>query len=149
MLVFLISVAVVMGVASCIQGATNGALSARIGLPTAVLLNAILVLACALCLWLCAPRRGASEFPTQWYLYLGGLYGLTIIAGAAFAYPRLGAAATTALMIAAQLATALLIDGYGIGTEPVAVTPVRLLGAVLLLVGAVLVLWPKLVGAPS
>jgi transporter family-2 protein len=77
--------------------------------------------------------------------YLGGLFGLAIIAGAAFAFPRLGAGATVALMVAAQLGTALLLDHFGATGERLALTPARLSGAVLLLAGALLVLWPRLV----
>jgi len=67
-----------------------------------------------------------------------------IIAGAAFAYPRLGAGPTTALMVAAQLGTALALDHYGLPSGKVPVTPMRLVGAAFLLVGALLVLWPRL-----
>ena len=75
---------------------------------------------------------------------VGGAYGLFIIAGAAFAYPRLGAGPTTALMVAAQLTTALVLDHYGLPAGKVEVTPMRLVGAGLLFAGAVLVLWPRL-----
>lgn len=140
----LVILAAVMGAASAVQGATNATLSGRIGLRTAVFVNALVVCAGASIAWLAAPRALRSDPASPWWLYTGGVYGLTIIAGAAFAFPRLGAGATTAWMVAAQLATALALDHYGIPGGRVAVTPVRLVGAGLLLVGAVLVLWPKL-----
>jgi len=140
----LIVLALVMGIASAVQGASNGALSGRIGLSSAVLLNALVVFGVALAAWLATPRGEGSLAGHPWYLYLGGLYGLTIIAGAAYAFPRLGPGPTTALMVSAQLATALTLDHLGLPKEKLAVTPLRLVGVAFLIVGALLVLWPKL-----
>ena len=143
----LVALAVFMGCASAVQGATNGLLSGRVGLGTAVWINALVVATGATLLWLVLPRGPtASAGSIPWYLYLGGCYGLVIIAGAAFAFPRLGAGPTTGWMIAAQLTTALVLDHYGVPSGRIEVTPVRIVGAVLLLAGAVLVLWPKLAG---
>ena len=71
------------------------------------------------------------------------MLGLYIIASAAFCFPRLGPGPTMALVVAAQLAVALAFDHFGIGAEPLPVTPVRLAGAALLVAGALLVLWPR------
>jgi transporter family-2 protein len=147
----LVLLALGMGFASCIQGATNGTLAARTGLWTAVLINAAVVFAGAVTLWVW--HRGGTvadgDAARPWYLFLGGCYGLFIIAGAAFAFPRLGAGPTTALMIAAQLTLALAFDHLGIPGRPMPLSPARLLGAVLLFAGALLVLWPKLGAADS
>lgn len=140
----LICLAVLMGIASAVQGATNGTLAVRVGLATAVWINALVVVSGATLIWLVSPRAPAATSPSPWFLYLGGVYGLVIIGGAAFAFPRLGAGPTTALMVAAQLATALVLDHLGLPGEKIDVTPSRLLGAVLLVVGSMLVLWPKL-----
>ncbi len=156
MIWILVFLALCMGIASTVQGATNGTLSGRIGLSSAVFVNAAVVFAIAFAAWLFTRRGFASEpaspswlgFASQpaspWWLYVGGAYGLFIIAGAAFAFPRLGAGPTTALMVAAQLGTALVLDHFGIGVGKIAVTPMRLVGALFLLVGALLVLWPRL-----
>ena len=141
---FPVALALAVGVALAAQGATNGTLAGRIGLTSAVLVNATVVFVGAVVIWLCARRGFASSPPSPWWLYAGGAYGLFIIAGVAFAFPRLGAGPTTALMIAAQLGTALVLDHHGIPSGKIAVSPVRLVGAALLLVGAVLVLWPRL-----
>lgn len=140
----LVLLALCMGAASTVQGATNGTLSGRIGLSSAVLVNAAVVFAVALAAWLFTRRGFATEPASPWWLYVGGAYGVFIIAGAAFAFPRLGAGPTMALMVAAQLGTALALDHFGIGVGKFAVTPVRLVGALFLLVGALLVLWPRL-----
>jgi transporter family-2 protein len=145
----LIVLALCMGIASAVQGATNGALTGRIGLSSAVWLNALVVMIGATLFYFVLPRGAASGAPGvigPWYLYAGGCYGLFIIAGAAFAFPRLGAGPTTALMVAAQLTTALALDHLGLPSAKLAVTPLRLVGVALLLAGAVLVLWPRLAG---
>lgn len=145
----LILLALGMGFASCTQGATNGTLAARTGLWTAVLINAAVVFAGALTLYVW--HKGGTVSDPQpgrpWFLFVGGCYGLFIIAGAAYAFPRLGAGPTTALMIAAQLTLALAFDHFGIPVSRSPLTASRALGALLLLVGALLVLWPKLVQA--
>jgi transporter family-2 protein len=140
----LVALALSIGVAMAAQGATNGTLAGRVGLASTVLVNATVVFAGAVVVWLCARRGVESVAPSPWWTYAGGAYGLFIIAGAAFAFPRLGAGPTTALMIAAQLTTALALDHFGVPSGKIAASPVRILGVVLLLAGAVLVLWPRL-----
>ena len=59
----------------------------------------------------------------------------TIIAG-----PRLGAAALLALVVLGQLATSLLVDHFGwLGFPQHPLTPLRLLGALLLFGGMLLI----------
>lgn len=141
----LICLAVLMGIALAVQGATNGSLAGRIGLASAVWINALVVVTGATIFWLASPRvPAAAATPAPWFLYVGGAYGLVIIAGAAFAFPRLGAGPTTALMVAAQLSTALVLDHLGLSGGKIDVTPGRIVGALLLCAGALLVLWPRL-----
>jgi transporter family-2 protein len=142
--ILLFVLALLMGCAATVQGATNGTLAGRTNLPTAVFINALVLFAAAGCVWLFARRGFVSDPPSPWYLDLGGFYGLVIIAGVAFAFPRIGAGPTTALMMTAQLVTAMVFDHLGLQNGRIVVTPARLLGAALLVAGAVLVLWPKL-----
>jgi transporter family-2 protein len=145
MQIFLFVLALLMGCAASIQGATNATLAGRTSLAAAVFLNALVLVVAAGLVWLVSRKGFATDPPSPWYLYLGGFYGLVIIAGAAFAFPRIGAGPTTALMMAAQLSMALVLDHLGFPGGRIDVTPARLLGAVLLFAGALLVLWPKLV----
>jgi transporter family-2 protein len=67
--------------------------------------------------------------------------GAVIVFSITVAGPRIGVVATTSFLIAAQLSLAAVIDRYGwFGVERVAVTWPRMLGIVLLLVGATLTL---------
>lgn len=146
---FLIVLALAIGVASAVQGTTNGILGGRIGVASAVWINAAIVLVGATIVSLAVPRGATSGPSSPWFLYIGGGCGLVIIAGAAFAFPRLGAGPTTALWVAAQLTTALVLDHFGLPNGRVEVTPSRIVGAALLFAGAALVLWPKIRGGGS
>jgi transporter family-2 protein len=73
--------------------------------------------------------------------WLGGLLGATYVASVTILGPRLGGMTMVALVIAGQLLVALVVDQYGIlGYPQIAVTPTRLLGAALLLAGALLIM---------
>lgn len=74
------------------------------------------------------------------YAWLGGAYGAFFVVAAAYSAPRIGVAATVTLLIAGQIVAALLLDQLGLfGMAQRSVTPVRLLGAVLVFAGVVLV----------
>lgn len=72
---------------------------------------------------------------------LAGALGLAIIAGAAFALPRVGIAAGLATIILGQMVVALLVDTFGWGgAPPLPLRLERLAGVALLLLGTWLVL---------
>jgi len=75
---------------------------------------------------------------------LAGVLGLGIIAGMAFALPRVGIAAGLATIIFGQMLVALLVDtlGWG-GAPPIPLRLGRLAGLGLLLMGAWLILPPR------
>ncbi len=141
----LVVLAFALGVLSIVQNVTNGVVSGRIGLWTTMVVNTGVLFAGSLVFW--SMNRGwnaMGEGKTPWYLLIGGFWGLAFLAGAAFVVPRLGAGPATALMVAGQLILALVFDHFGVPSERLPMTPMRLVGAILLMVGAVLVLWPKL-----
>jgi transporter family-2 protein len=70
-----------------------------------------------------------------------GALGLLIIAGAAYALPRIGIAAGLATIILGQMVVALLVDTFGWGgAPPLPLRIERLAGLVMLLIGTWLVL---------
>src|SRR5262249_5377410 len=131
-MLFWIVVAAAVGIAICLQGATNGALGARIGIAAAVAVNLAIAPPGALAGWYVGPRAEQAP-PPAWWMWLGGLYGLCILAGAAFVFPRLGVGPATAIVVTAQLLTSLWLDHVGWFGERIALSPARLLGAALLL----------------
>jgi transporter family-2 protein len=76
----------------------------------------------------------------QWYYLLGGLLGAIYVANALVAVGSIGAGGVAAATIAGQLTASVVADRLGVlGLEQISITPARVLGVVLLLVGTVLV----------
>ncbi len=76
-----------------------------------------------------------------WYAYAPGLLGLILVAGLAFAVPRLGTSAALTGAVAGQTAISLVWDQLGLfGLARVPIDAVRIVGAILLVVGVVLIL---------
>jgi bacterial/archaeal transporter family-2 protein len=74
------------------------------------------------------------------FLWTGGLLGATWVGVTTAAAPKLGAAAMIALIIAGQMCASLVIDAYGLLSFPVQeITVPRVLGALLLIAGVVLI----------
>ena len=95
------------GIAGAAQASISGALGRRVGTVGAagfgVVLAAVLVVGLARGARTRqgrSPRRSIEPF----WLWLGGLFGATIVLAIAYAPPRIGTFATVALLIAGQLA---------------------------------------------
>ena len=79
---------------------------------------------------------------TQWWNWIGGPLGTLIVLAGAYLTRSLGAAAFLSLMIAGQLVLSVALDHYGaFGLDPKAITPRRLLGALLVVAGVVCIKW--------
>jgi len=135
---------ILAGMASALQATTNGALSARIGLGSTLLVSIAVTAGAVLVLWAAEGASLRGLFPTgaSWPIYLGGVYGFAIIAAMALAFPRLGGAWTIALMVLGQGAMALAIDHLGILGQPRdPITSTRLAGVALVVAGVFLMRW--------
>ncbi len=76
-----------------------------------------------------------------WYALAAGVLGVTLIAAISFTIPRIGVAATVALVVAAQLVVGAWLDHFGLLETAVRTLDIgRLAGIALLLAGAWLVL---------
>jgi transporter family-2 protein len=83
--------------------------------------------------------RLGSAFSLPPWMWIGGLMGLLVVFSITFAQPRIGAAATIAILIAGQLAMGAVIDRYGLfGVDQIDLSWQRLLGLALLAAGAAL-----------
>ncbi len=75
-----------------------------------------------------------------WYFWLGGLIGAVYVTAIVMLMPRLGVALSFGLIITGQLLVSLLLDHFGLLGAPVQpISPGRVLGAVLLIAGVVLI----------
>lgn len=132
------------GLGGAVQIAVQGRLADRIGSIEALACASVLGGIVALGVLLVARRSldGLREGATgpRWLL-LGGVMSALIVLSITVAGPRIGAVATTAILIAAQLGLASLIDRMGwFGVERVALAWPRVLGLALLAAGAALTL---------
>lgn len=81
-----------------------------------------------------------STFEVPWYYLVGGLLGALYVTNALLAVSAIGAGGVAALTVAGQLTASVAIDRFGLfGLDQVPLSPERLLGVGLLLVGTVLV----------
>jgi transporter family-2 protein len=82
----------------------------------------------------------ASTLPA-WH-WAGGVIGAAFVLTATVLVPRIGAAALISLAVCGQLLGSLLLDHFGVLGAARPADPLRILGAVLVGVGALLVLKP-------
>jgi transporter family-2 protein len=130
------------GLAGAVQAAVMGELGERVGIAPALTFAVLISLVCAVGLLLVWERsfagvRAAAGEPV--WLWLGGVMSLFIVLAITVATPRIGVAATIGIVIAGNLVMGALIDQYGLlGQEQVSLTWPRVLGLVLLAIGAAL-----------
>ncbi len=122
------------GVAVGLQGPISGAISQRLG-PVAssfIIHLGGLVASAALLIVLGGQEiREWRSLPRPFLMV--GVLGLLLFISLSVTLPRIGAANATALLIAAQLVLALIIDQYGwFGTPQQSITASRVIGVVLL-----------------
>jgi transporter family-2 protein len=89
------------------------------------------------------PPPAATSFGrAPWWMWTGGLFGATFILMSVIVTPKLGTALMMASTIVGQLGAALVIDHYGwFGAAVIPVSLTRVLGAMLLAAGVVLIRW--------
>ncbi len=131
-------VAAVSGALMTIQGSFNAALLRKMGVAnmaafvsaTGFLVAAVVFLAWGR--W----SKLTQVTATPWYAWLGGAIGVAIIAGVALAIRQVSTALAISSIITAQLATALVVDHFGLfGSERVGLNWLRLVGFVLMVIG--------------
>lgn len=126
-----------------LQAPTNVMLARAGGSPVlAALISFAVGTLSLLAVWLASGHRpGVTPFAAlPWYAWLGGLYGAAYVAIAAYAAPRLGLATLITIGIAGQVLVALWLDHVGaLGLPRMAISPARVAGAALVIVGVLLV----------
>ena len=126
-----------------LQAPINAGLGRATGnLPAALVSFAIGTVALAAIVALSGDGGGiASTFDVPWYYLLGGLLGAVYVANALIAVSAIGAGGVAAATIAGQLTASVAIDRLGLfGLDQVGLSPERVVGVLLLLVGTLLVL---------
>jgi len=137
-------VAALVGAGLTIQVGMNATVRMTIGSPIlATIVNFGVGLAALVLLAVASGARmvpGSAAVVPAW-AWLGGLLGAAYVAATTVLGPKLGAATLLALTLAGQMMAALLVDHYGvIGFPQNPLTPTRLLGTALLVVGVLLIM---------
>jgi transporter family-2 protein len=142
-LLALFAVGIAAGALVAIQSVLNAALGKRAGELGSLFVLASISAVAVLPLLFVFP--GAANLrnlpgPSQWYLYLGGIIGLLIVAAPIFLVPRIGATATLTAVVVGQLALAVAIDHFGLlGVPRSELTITRILGVLILALGTLLI----------
>ena len=136
-LVVLVSVA---GAAAAFQSAFNGRITAATGdALTATSVNVVVgltALLIAVAVVTVAGHVDTPQWPSEPWLYAGGILGVVVVFSLAFATPPLGVLWGTVAMLAAQLVAAFVVDWV---VEHEAPTVGVIAGALLIVVAVVLV----------
>jgi transporter family-2 protein len=139
-----VTLASAAGLAGAVQAAVMGELGERVGIVPALAFAVLVSLACALAALLVWERsfsgvRAALHEPV--WLWIGGVMSVFIVVAITVGPPRIGVTATIAIVIAGNLLSAAMIDRFGLfGVERVGLEWPRVLGFVLLALGAALTL---------
>jgi bacterial/archaeal transporter family-2 protein len=137
-------ICLVAGLAGAVQAAIMGRFGERIGVVESLAFASIVTTVLSL-LALLAVRRSfdgvveGARAPV--WMWSAGLMSALIVFAIALGPPRIGTTTTIALLITGNLFMAAIVDQLGLfGLERIELTPIRLLGLVLLAVGAGLTL---------
>jgi transporter family-2 protein len=125
-----------------LQAPINAGLGKATGDLAAALISFMVGTAALLLIVVVSGKAGGISHATdvRWYYLVGGLLGAIYVANALVAVSSIGAGGVAAATVAGQLTASVVADRLGIlGLEQVALSPLRLLGVALLLVGTVLV----------
>lgn len=144
MQVVLYALAFAAGLVLTVQVGVNSTLRTSLGSPVMAALTSFVVGLVGLALFLVLtraslPTKAALSAVPLW-AWAGGLLGAFYVASTIIVGPRLGAAALLALSVLGQLLASLVVDHYGwLGFPQHSISIARLLGAVLLFAGVLLI----------
>jgi bacterial/archaeal transporter family-2 protein len=138
--------AILVGALIPVQAAANAALSRALGGHPAVV--ALLLFVVATLVSLVAIPLSGAPLPTggqlrgaPWWSYTGGLIVAAYVLAITVLAARLGVGTAVVLIVSGQVLGALLIDHYGLmRSQSFPLTPVRTIGAGLMIAGAFLAL---------
>ena len=139
----LFAMGILAGAMITIQSVLNSALGKKTGNFGSVLVLTIVSITVLLLLITLFPNTAdLRHIPgvSEWYLYLGGVLGVVILAAPIFLIPRIGATSTLTALVVGQLFLALIIDQFGFfGFPKIEINLIRTIGLILLVAGAFLI----------
>lgn len=142
--VLLLPMALAAGAAVSTQFGVNSQLRGIVGGPVVAaavsfVVGTVALVALALVVDRTLPSLEAVT-SAPWWVWIGGLLGAFYVFASIILTPRLGAATTVGLILTGQLLASVVMDHFGLLRLPVQeITPLRLLGVLLMIAGVLLV----------
>ena len=136
-----LAVALLGGMAVCLQGPLASLMSQRIGpLESAFVIHLGGAVVAGALLALMAGGGLGNWRAVPWYALWAGVLGLILITGLTFTIPRIGVTASSAAIIAGQLVLGSILDHFGVfEMEARAFDPTRAVGIAVLALGVWLI----------
>jgi bacterial/archaeal transporter family-2 protein len=140
----LLALAFLTGAGLAVQGALNTELREALGAPVLAALLSFAVGTAVLLAALAMAHERPPEPPVwlraPWWAWFGGVCGAAYVLMTVLVIPRAGAAAALGLAVVGQLLASIVLDAFGLlGVPRHPLSLLRLLGALLLVGGVVLV----------
>ena len=140
-----LALALFIGMLLPLQALINGSLGKQTSGPLFASLASFCVGTLVLLAWWVASRpvfEVAALAKVPWWAWTGGLIGALYVAGATLLIPRMGAASLICVVVLGQVAGSMLLDHFGVLQARQPVDGMRVLGALLVIAGALLVAKP-------
>lgn len=140
-----LGLALFIGMLLPLQALINGSLGKQTFGPLFAALASFCVGTLVLLAWWVASRPAfevATLAKVPWWAWTGGLIGALYVAGATLLIPRMGAASLICVVVLGQVAGSMLLDHFGVLQARQPVDGMRVLGALLVIAGALLVVKP-------
>jgi len=140
-----LALAILIGMLLPLQALINASLGRQTTGAVFASLVSFVVGSSALMAWwlLSRPSFDAAALArVPWWAWTGGLIGAVYVAAATLLIPRMGAAALICLVVFGQVVGSLLLDHFGVLHPRQPIDPLRLIGALLVIAGALLVVRP-------
>ena len=140
-----LGLALFIGMLLPLQALINGALSKQSFGPVFAALASFTVGTLVLLAWWLASRPAFEAtvlVKVPWWAWAGGLIGALYVAGATLLIPRMGAASLICVVVLGQVIGSLLLDHFGVLHPRQPIDGLRVVGALLVIAGALLVVRP-------
>lgn len=141
--ILLSGLGVIAGGMIAIQSVLNSSLGQRTGnFGSVLLLTAVSAIVLIILIFIFPGTSNIKNLPgiSEWYLYLGGVLGVVILAAPIYLVPRIGTTSTLTAIILGQSLFALVIDQWGLFASPkIEISLTRAIGVLLVIIGAYLV----------
>lgn len=140
-----IGLALFIGMLLPLQALINASLGKQTSGPLFASLASFSVGTVVLLLWWLATRpvfEATVLAKVPWWAWTGGVIGALYVAGATLLIPRMGAASLICVVVFGQVLGSLLLDHFGVLHTRQPIDAQRVVGALLVIAGALLVVKP-------